>query len=182
MADEWEGFDFSTAVVGDIGGLDAFFKAGKIVHWNINVPGDWVGLHTLESIGSYVASFCNDEPGVYRLIALDEAGKPAKLNRLRGFDRTGTLYIGAEGKTFASRSRLGQLVRSLRQPRYGYVYNDEHKAGRRLRSHPELNAQFPNTKLALNWCYCRTPLDAERALFEVYFASFGDTPPLNFRM
>ena len=182
MVGSEEEFDFSTAPVVNIGGLDAYTTAGKVVHWNVNVPGNWVGEHRLESVGSYIASFCEDQPGVYRLIGLDEAGKPATLNRLCGCDKTGTLYIGAEGKTFADRSRLSRLVRSLRPPRYGPVFNDEHKAGRRLRAHPELNTRFPESRLALTWCYCRTPIPAESALFETYFASFGDTPPLNFRM
>jgi hypothetical protein len=173
--------DLSDADVVNLGGLDAFSVSGKVVHWNVNVPGYWVGPYALGRVGSYVSSFCEDRSGVYRLIGLDDNGKPAALDRLCARDTTGTLYIGAEGKTFADRSRLTKLVRSLQPPRSGRVYNDEHKAGRRLRSHPQLSERFPVQKLALTWSYCSTPEFAESALFETYFSSFGDLPPLNFR-
>lgn len=172
-------FDFLNADVMTVGGLAAFAADGNPVHWNKSVPGDWVGPYPLARLGSYVSKFCEDRPGVYRLIALNEQGNPATLNRMCGGDTTGTLYIGVEGKTFSDRSRLGQLVRSLRSPRRRT--NQEHQAGYRLRSHPELNSRFPEARVALTWCYCDTPTSAERALFEVYFASFGDNPPLNFR-
>lgn len=162
-----------------VGGLDAWVISGQPVHWNENIPGFWVGLHTLDHVGSYISNFCEDRPGVYRVVGLDESGKPAVLDRLCAKDETGTLYIGAEGKTFADRSRLTKLVRSLRER--GRVYNSEHLAGHRLRTHPHLSARFPPNRVALSWCYCDTSKSAERALFEVYFSSFGDTPPLNFR-
>jgi hypothetical protein len=57
------------------------------------------------------------QAGIYRLIGLDDAGKPATLDRICGRDQTGTLYIGSEGKNFVgSGSRLSKLVRSLREP------------------------------------------------------------------
>lgn len=166
----------------NIGGIEALARAGKVVHWNESVPGDWVGPHTLETLGSYVSSFCSDEPGVYRLIGLDDDGKPAVLDRMCDRDKTGTLYIGKEGRTFADRSRLTKLVRSLRPPRSGPVYNDEHDAGYRLRRHSILSARFPPNRVALTWCYSSSPALAESALFETYFDSFGDVPPLNFRI
>ena len=163
-------FDFSKADVAEVGGLSAFAMSGKPLHWNVSVPGDWQGLYSLNDLGSYVSSFCEDKPGVYRLIGLDDSGKPAELDRLCGRDTTGTLYIGKEGKTFSNRSRLGRLVRSLRSPST-WGYNQEHAAGYRLRRHPELTALFPPNKVALTWCYCRTPRSAECALFEAYFES-----------
>jgi hypothetical protein len=166
----------------NIGGLQALVRVGgEVVRWNEAVPGDWIGPHTLETLGSYVSSFCNDEPGVYRLIGLDDNGRPAVLDRMCGLDETGTLYIGKEGKTFADRSRLTKLVRSLQVPRHGPVYNSEHNAGYRLRSHSFLSARFPPERVALTWCYSSSPGLAEGALFESYFDSFGDTPPLNWR-
>jgi len=154
---------------------------GKIVHWNTDVPGMWVGPHALSTVGSYISSFCKSLPGVYRLIALDENGGAATLERMCGRDATGTLYIGMEGKTFSERSRLTKLVRSLRPPRHGVVYNNEHKAGYRLRRHPVLSQRFPENKLAITWCYSDHPVLAEGILLDAYFASFGDTPPLNRR-
>jgi hypothetical protein len=165
----------------DIGGIEALVRAGEVVHWNESVPGNWVGPHDLKTLGSYVSSFCSDKPGIYRLIGLEDKGKPAVLDRMCDRDETGTLYIGKEGKTFAVRSRLTKLVRSLQAPRRGPVYNSEHDAGRRLRSHSVLSARFPLDRVALTWCYSSSPSMAESSLFETYFRSFGDIPPLNFR-
>jgi hypothetical protein len=166
----------------DIGGIVAMVSNGKVVHWNIDVPGSWVGPYTLAAVGSYVSKFCKSLPGVYRLIALGDAGAAANLQRMCGNDETGTLYIGMEGKTFSDRSRLTKLVRSLRPPRHGgLVYNNEHHAGHRLRRHPVLSQKFPSEKLAITWCYSDQPARAEAMLLDAYFASFGDTPPLNRR-
>ena len=96
------------------GGLSAWVLDGRTTHWNIDIPGSWVGPYTLNDLGSYISSFCEPRPGVYRLIALDAAGaqKPAPLNRICGVDETGTLYIGRELKNFASDSgRAPVLVR-----------------------------------------------------------------------
>jgi hypothetical protein len=165
----------------DMGGIIAMLLDGKIVHWNIDIPGIWVGPYTLATVGSYVSSFCASSPGVYRLIALDDNGDAVTLERMCDRDRTGTLYIGKEGKTFSDRSRLSKLIRSLRPPRHGGVYNDEHKAGYRLRRHPILSQRFPESKLAVAWCYSDDPPKAESTLLDAYFASFGDLPPLNRR-
>ena len=133
----------------DIGGdLVVRIVDGAIAHWNDDVPGVWEGLYTLEKVGSYISRFCPPGAGIYRLIGLDDVGKPAALNRLLGQDRTGTLYIGCEGKNFAVRSRLTKLVRSLREPKGGR-YNQEHGAGYRLRSHLILSQRFPKSRLAI---------------------------------
>jgi hypothetical protein len=165
----------------EIGGLIAKVSDGRIAHWNTDIPGMWVKPHTLATVGSYVSSFCEPLPGVYRLIALDDNGDAATLDRMCDRDKTGTLYIGKESKTFSDRSRLGKLIRSLRPPRSSGVFNDEHKAGYRLRRHPTLSQRFPESKLAIAWCYTDDPTNAEGVLFDTYFASFGDLPPLNRR-
>jgi hypothetical protein len=154
------------------GGLLAWIVDGTIAHWNIDVPGEWVGPYTLEHLGSYVSSFCRPEAGIYRLIGLNDAGKPATLDRICGSDRTGTLYVGCEGKNFAVRNRLSKLVRSLRAG--DGIYNDEHNAGARLRRHPKLSERFPISKLAITWCYSAECYLAERCLLDAYFASFGE--------
>jgi hypothetical protein len=161
----------------EIGGIIAKVSDGVIVHWNTNIPGIWV-KHTLATVGSRVHSFCEDRPGVYRLIALDDNGDAATLERVCDRDRTGTLYIGKEGKTFSNRSQLGKLVQSLRPPRRG-LYNKSHEAGNRLRRHPVLSQRFPESKLAVAWCYSDEPAISEGTLLDAYFASFGDLPPLN---
>jgi hypothetical protein len=164
------------------GGLLAWIVDGKIAHWNISVPGHWVGPYTVKRVGHYVSDYCQPTSGVYRLIGLDDSGKPASLNRICGSDQTGTLYIGREGKNFAVRSRLSKLVRSLQEPRRrgeGCSYNEEHHAGYRLRRHFSLSRRFPISHLAITWCYSRQSALAERILLDAYFREFGDTPPLN---
>jgi hypothetical protein len=162
------------------GGLVARIVNGRVAHWNVDVPGHWERLYPLERVGSYISKYCEPRPGVYRLIALDDAGKPASLDRVCGSDQTGTLYIGCEGKNFAVRSRLSKLVRSLRDPG-GRVHNREHLAGYRLRTHQALSERFPVTHLALTWCYTeqQNSKRAEEILLDAYFESFGDSPPLN---
>lgn len=161
----------------EIGGIIAKVSDGVPVHWNTNIPGIW-HTHPLATVGAYVHSLCEDKPGVYRLIALDDNGDKATLERVCDRDRTGTLYIGKEGKTLSNRSQLGKLVQSLRPPRRG-LYNKPHEAGNRLRRHPVLSQRFPESKLAIAWCYSNEPALAEGTLLDVYFASFGELPPLN---
>jgi hypothetical protein len=142
------------------GGLLASIVDGAIAHWNVDVPGVWERTYTLTQVGSYVSKFCRPGPGIYRLIGLDEANKPAVLDWLCGQDHAGTLYIGREGKNFAVQSRLTKLVRSLREPR-DYrdgvgIFNVEHNAGYLRRSHPILSRRFPTSRLAITWCYMQT--------------------------
>jgi hypothetical protein len=151
-----------------------------VPHWNEEIPGVWSDLVPLVEMGSIFRRL-QAETGVYRLVGLAEAGvnTPAIFNRMCGQDKTGTLYIGREGKNFAIRSRLSQLARSLREkPRRG-LWNTEHSAGSRLRLHPTLSERFPVSKLAIAWCYDARHVYAERKLLDLYFWSFGDTPPLN---
>ena len=90
------------------GGLLASIADGAIAHWNVDVPG--VGrTYTLTQVGSYVSKFCRPGPGIYRLIGLDEANKPAVLDRLCRQDHTGALYSGREGKNFAVQNDLSLL-------------------------------------------------------------------------
>lgn len=156
----------------EIAGLLVCHRSGKQVHWNEHIPGRWKRHHSLKA-----KRRCQNSPGVYRLVALSENGEPAPLFRLCGKDLTGTLYIGAEGRTFALGSRVHALVNSLLPKRRG-----QHVAGLRLRRHATLSDLFPTHQLAVTWCYSQLPMYAEGLLFETYFASFGDHPPLNFRV
>ena len=147
---------------------------------NLHAPTGSGSASGLTQVGSYVSKYCEQRPGIYRLIGLDEANKPAVLNRLLGQDHTGTLYIGCEGKNFAIRSRLTKLVRSCGDPK-SYRYNKEHEAGYRLRSHPILSQRFPESMLAITWCHTNECKVAEDRLLDAYFNWFGDLPPLNWR-
>jgi hypothetical protein len=59
-------FDFSTAELIKLGGLEAWAVSGKPLHWNIDVPGGWVGPHTLDEVGSYVSRYYRDCARAYR--------------------------------------------------------------------------------------------------------------------
>ena len=114
--------------------------------------------------------------GVYRLIALevkDDITKPATLNRVCGQDMSGTLYIG---EAIDLSRRLNQLRRTAE--------------GRRERSHGavimlrQITAlDYPPAKLgiALMFTGYRTK-DIERDLICAYMNTFGDTPPLNYKL
>jgi len=143
-------------------------------------PGSWY-LYRLDQVGSYVSRYLEAKRGVYRLVGLAESGKskPAIIDRICGRDVTGTLYIGCEGKNFAVRSRLTKLVRSLREPRHGSVYNAQHAAGLFLRRNYLLSTRFPKSKLAIAWCYDPNPYIAEGNLLVSYMDSLGESPPLN---
>lgn len=156
--------------------LETGFRGYDWGHWNDGPPGHWVRLHTLEEVGSYVSSFCEPYCGVYRLVALADDDKlisPKAIGRLCGEDKTGTLYVGRETYNFKERSRLSQLVRSLR---YG---RGEHVAG--VFIHHRLSSRFPLNRLAITWCYENLAGLAERELFGCYRSSFGELPPLNER-
>lgn len=115
--------------------------------------------------------------GVYRLIGLASEGdltKPATLNRVCGQDTTGTLYIGEAG--FLS-DRLNQLRRSL------LSNENSHGAIRRLKRNPLLKSGFPSNKLAIALLFTglKTGM-VQNDLIEAYINSFGDTPPLFYKL
>lgn len=115
--------------------------------------------------------------GVYRLIALASEGdltKPAVLNRVCGQDTTGTLYIG---EATSLSNRLNQLRRSARSHRP----ERSHGAVSMLRQIPILD--FPLNKLGVALLFTgRHTTCVERDLIHAYMNSFGDSPPLNYRL
>jgi hypothetical protein len=115
--------------------------------------------------------------GVYRIIALASEGdltKPAVLNRICGQDMTGTLYIG---ETKSLSNRLNQLRRSARSHRP----ERSHRAISMLRQIPILD--FPLNKLGVALLFTgRDTTGVESDLIRAYMNSFGDTPPLNYRL
>jgi hypothetical protein len=125
--------------------------------------------------GGYFSAKNHGFCGVYRLIALASEGdltKPAPLNRVCGQDTTGTLYIG-EARDLSQ--RLNQLRRS---------------ADRRERSHGAIGMlrqitklDYPTEKLGIALLFTsRHTRGVERDLLHAYINSFGDTPPLNYRL
>lgn len=127
---------------------------------------DW-DLHRVA--GGYFSEKDYGYCGVYRIIALESDGGlmgPASLNRLCGRDSTGTLYIGC--------SR--QLHRRLNEFRRG-----SHGAAAALRALPGMS--LPPTKLAIALLFTNTCIEfIERHLIQAYTNTYGDAPPLNYRL
>ena len=125
--------------------------------------------HTYLLDGGYFQKKHFGRCGVYRLVALEDAGnvkKPATFSRIRGQDPTGTLYIG----------ETGWLNERLNQMRRG-----EHNAMQTLRRVPVLD--FPRAKLAISLLFTGTSTRfIEQSLFDAYMKTFGDTPPLNYKI
>jgi hypothetical protein len=134
-------------------------------------------FHTI--VGGYFSAKNHGACGVYRLIALASEGdltKSATLNRVCGQDTTGTLYIG-EAQSLSN--RLNQLrrsahVHSLRRER-------SHGAINMLRQIPILN--YPSNRLAVALLFTapQTRMIEEHLIY-AYINSFGEMPPLNYRL
>jgi len=135
---------------------------------------DW-RLHRVD--GGYFSAQRHGYRGVYRLIALSLPGdleRPAMLNRVCGQDRTGTLYIG-EASNLSQ--RLNQLRRSARTHRS----EGSHQTMSMLRQIPRLN--YPPEQLGIALMFTgRHTRGGERDLVRAYMNSFGDTPPLNYKL
>jgi hypothetical protein len=138
--------------------------------------GSWIGSTTWLITTLFLEKSGTDFAGVYRLIALASKGdlsKPAILNRACGQDTSGTLYIGEASNL--SR-RLNQLRRSA-----GHRRERSHGAIGMLRLIARLD--YPAEKLGIALMFTgRDTRAVERDLLHAYINSFGDTPPLNFRL
>lgn len=116
--------------------------------------------------------------GVYRLIALaserDLTG-PATLNRVAGQDASGTLYIGETGN-------LARRLNELQRSGWGHRHEDSHGAIGMLKQIGCLDF-FPNkVGIALFFTTLSDTRSVERDLIRSYMSSFGDTPPLNYKL
>jgi hypothetical protein len=121
------------------------------------------------SFGNTHHGYC----GVYRLIGLQSSVQPATISRACGQDRTGTLYIGQAGDLSM---RLNQLRRTL-------ISRTErsHKTAHMLRITPL--RQFLPDKLAVSLLFTGTnTARIENDLILAYINTFGDTPPLNYKV
>lgn len=128
--------------------------------------------------GGYLTAKKSGRPGVYRLFALEEddnLSKPATLTRVCGDDKTGTLYIG-EARDLSA--RINQMRRSARERPGG---ERSHGAITMLRQIPRLHR--PRTKLGVALMFTRRLTRAiERDLLYSYINSFGEMPPLNYKL
>ncbi len=135
--------------------------------WEFHLPDD--GYFTKRDHG-----YC----GVYRLIALAserDLGKPATLNRVAGSDASGTLYIGETGN-------LARRLNEFQRSGWGSRNEESHGAIAMLRQIKCL-PYFPNKiAIALLFTDVGDTRGVERDLIRTYMNSFGDTPPLNYRL
>ena len=114
--------------------------------------------------------------GVYRVFALeikDDISRPATLNRLCGQDPSGTLYIG---EAVDLSRRLNQLRRTAENHR-----ERSHGAAIMLRQITGLDYPPARLGVAVLFTGSRTR-EIERDLLWAYINTFGDTPPLNYRL
>jgi hypothetical protein len=132
-------------------------------------------FHTI--VDGYFSARNHGFCGVYRLIALASEGdltKPAILNRVCGQDRTGTLYIGEASNLSIRLNQLRRTARSGSRER-------SHGAIRMLRRIPPLNLPSNRLGIALLRTITQTCL-VEGNLIDAYINSFGDAPPLNYKL
>jgi hypothetical protein len=110
--------------------------------------------------------------GVYRLIGLATDGEieaTAALDRVCGKDTTGTLYIGQTGW-------LNERLNKMRLYR--------HNASIALSGRTPLGNLFPSNKLAIALYFTDPTMTnfIEENLIQAYMVSFGEAPPLNYRV
>jgi len=126
---------------------------------------DW---ETYLLAGGYFSKRHHGYCGVYRLIGLagnGDVSSPAILDRVGGKDITGTLYIG----------EAGQLNMRLNQLRLG-----KHQASNLPAI---LKPVFPPERLAIALMFTHTfTKEIERHLINAYINSFGEPPPLNYKL
>jgi hypothetical protein len=101
---------------------------------------------------------------------------PEPLDRVAGRDVSGTLYIGESSDLSA---RLNQFRRSG----WGYRNEDSHGAVSMLKEIAPLRKYLPDRiAIALHFTSVRDTKCVEKHLLRSYLNTFGDTPPLNYRL
>jgi hypothetical protein len=135
--------------------------------WEFHLPDD--GYFTAKHHGYF---------GVYRLIALAsdrDLTKPATLNRVARQDTSGTLYIGETGN-------LARRLNEMQRSGWGHRNEDSHGAIGMLKQIACLD-YFPNKLgIALLFTTLSDTKSVEKDLIRAYINSFGDTPPLNYKL
>lgn len=111
-------------------------------------------------------------PGVYRIRAFTEQGKPLPIPRLGGVDSLGILHIGKS-------KNLGRRIRMFRQAAEGLKAS--HHAGLEFFKW-KFEQIIPHDKLRFDYFETSTEPEAlklERLLHEEYRKEFFDRPPLD---
>jgi hypothetical protein len=129
------------------------------------------------SVKQQVSDFyrhCCGKGGVYRVHCLNEVIGNTFLSTQRVLcsDPDGVLYIGRSGP---EHKRIGSLIKSLSpggDPQ-------RHHAGIRYSKSRRLQEQFPFDRLVVTFVAAEEPKQAEHEAIQLYFANFGEVPPLN---
>jgi hypothetical protein len=109
--------------------------------------------------------------GVYKIIAVRDK-KRIPINRFLGTDNNGILYIG---KATSFLNRVINLKKSISPKLNGSA----HICGRRYKSIPNIEKQFPYDILYVDLIQTDEPEVLERKLLNDYVSIFGEVPPLN---
>jgi excinuclease UvrABC nuclease subunit len=132
----------------------------------------WFGPFRLFNLRSGKTLEVDKKPGVYRVRAFAENGRPLQIKRLAGGDPLGILHIG---KSVTLRSRIQAFRRSSEDGRNG------HKAGIEFYEY-QFDELIPLTTLRYDYVFAKTEqeaLELERNLHEEYRKQYLDRPPLD---
>jgi hypothetical protein len=110
------------------------------------------------------------EPGIYEMIALDDAGNPKPLSRIGGIDGGGVLFIGQGRKL---RKRLELLRRGLFQDR------TVHLAAKAYNENSVFQNAVRKQNIGFRFEHCEDHEIREKERIYSYVKSFGELPPLN---
>lgn len=135
--------------------------------WEFHLPND--GYFPRNEFGFH---------GVYRLVALAtdrDLEHPVILNRAVGRDVSGTLYIGESGD-------LGRRLNEARRSGWGSRNERSHGAIEMLKDIRSLNYLPHRIGIAVLFTESPDTRGIERDLIRSYMNTFGDTPPLNYRL
>jgi len=111
----------------------------------------------------------NKNAGVYKIFWIIDS-KPVLINRLRGSDKTGILYIG---KSIAFSQRLGDIKSSI-------IYNNlKHHFGIKYYKLDILSSIIRMEDLFISHHEHNNPREKEEKLLIEYIKEFGELPPLN---
>jgi len=117
-----------------------------------------------------------DGPGVYYIRCIDGSENPLKIQRLRGIDKEGIIYIGETGRSLRNRLR-------------GFWETANHRASRHVAggnfSYYGYGSIFPLRGLQFTYMSCKDKTNSRRFEADCLWdyrktKGFIDLPPLNF--
>ena len=115
-----------------------------------------------------------ESKGIYKLYAVTIKGVPIPIQRFRGIDNQGILYIGRTTKQ-TLKKRIYNLLATSRK----ISKTTNHSGGLKYRTNPVIQKTLVDHLL---YFYCETsddPKQRETELLKEYSLKFGEYPPLN---